>query len=490
MLNSGDLNLFVQEPATPAHNERDRKGHLGQYFTVSAIADFMAGMFSTPTAPVSLLDAGAGEGALTAAFVRRWSQFAPIEACAYELDENVLSTLATALRELSSVNVNAQIVGRDFLEAAAPMIRLNRGQRYTHAILNPPYRKIATNSRERRLTAAAGLETVNLYSAFVGLALELMQPGGQLVAIIPRSFCNGPYYKPFRAWLFQRAALRQIHLFGSRKDAFSGDGVLQENVILHLERDGTQGDVLISTSSDAGFSDLATQRRPFSDIVNPDDPGMFVNVPTGHDVESTLFHCTLADLGLDVATGPVVAFRLREHLHDQLAANDVPILYPQHLKGGAVEWPIHGKKPNAISVNSATRKWLMPSGWYVIVKRFSSKEERRRIVATLCDPSNLPGDMVGFENKTNVLHQRRGPLPEIVARGLAVYLNSSDVDRAFRLFSGHTQVNATDLRRMKFPTRAQLELIGIRAAIAPPATQAEVDRCVEGVVDGAQQAAE
>jgi len=33
-------------------------------------------------------------------------------------------------------------------------------------------------------------------------------------------------------------------------------------------------------------------------------------------------------------------------------------------------------------------------------------------------------------------------------------------DRYFRLFSGHTQVNATDLRKMRYPSREQLIRLG------------------------------
>ncbi len=44
----------------------------------------------------------------------------------------------------------------------------------------------------------------------------------------------------------------------------------------------------------------------------------------------------------------------------------------------------------------------MPRGTYVLVKRFSSKEEARRVVATVCDPEAVPGDKVGFENHLNV----------------------------------------------------------------------------------------
>src|SRR5579864_659024 len=107
-----------------------------------------------------------------------------------------------------------------------------------------------------------------------------MQPGGQLVAIIPRSFCNGPYYRPFRQFLLSHAALRHIHLFGSRTKAFKEDKVLQENVIIQLERDGSQGYVIISHSTDDTFADLSTQEHPFQRIVFSDDPEYFIHVPT------------------------------------------------------------------------------------------------------------------------------------------------------------------------------------------------------------------
>ena len=91
---------------------------------------------------------------------------------------------------------------------------------YTHAILNPPYKKIKSNSFHRYLLSKQGIETVNLYSAFVTLVLKLLTIGGQLVAIIPRSFCNGPYYRQFRKFLLNKAAIKQIHLFNARNKAF------------------------------------------------------------------------------------------------------------------------------------------------------------------------------------------------------------------------------------------------------------------------------
>lgn len=102
----------------------------------------------------------------------------------------------------------------------------------------------------------------------------------------------------------------------------------------------------------------------------------------------------------------------------------------------------------------------MPKGCYVILRRFSSKEEKRRVVAYLLDADSLPGDAVGFENHLNVIHEDRHGMPPDVARGLVAYLNSQEVDDYFRVFSGHTQVNATDLRRLKYPSRAELKKLG------------------------------
>lgn len=86
--------------------------------------------------------------------------------------------------------------------------------------------------------------------------------------------------------------------------------------------------------------------------------------------------------------------------------------------------------------------------------------------------------MLGFENHLNVFHENRKGLAETVARGLAVYLNSTAVDEMFRRFSGHTQVNATDLRRMKFPDRGTLSELGTWAINNPRPTQEMIDNAV------------
>ena len=102
----------------------------------------------------------------------------------------------------------------------------------------------------------------------------------------------------------------------------------------------------------------------------------------------------------------------------------------------------------------------MPNGCYVLLKRFTAKEERRRLVAAVTDPDQFPGAALALENHLNVLHRNNAPLDRQVALGLMVYLNSVLADRYFRLGSGHTQVNAADLRRMPYPAESELRKLG------------------------------
>lgn len=473
-----------------------KKSALGQFLTPERTATFMAGLFPPGTGNCRLLDPGAGIGSLSAAFLERWRRgglgFVQVDLDAFELDDTLHEQLAATLAEYRSDHLSATIHGGDFVRSAVDA--LSGGMftasipPYTHAILNPPYKKISSDSPYRLALREVGIETVNLYSAFVALAVALAASGGQIVAIIPRSFCNGPYYRPFREFLLARTAIRHIHLFASRDKAFQDDAVLQENVIIRLERGGQQGPVTITTSTDDTFADLASQEHPFDRVVLPGDPERFIHVPTSTDraaieeIDGVRF--SLEDLGIAVSTGPVVDFRLKEHLRAMPADDTVPLLYPGHFSGGATTWPIEGfRKANAIAVNTETRKWLYPAGYYCVVRRFSSKEERRRIVASVVAPEDLrDAPFVGFENHFNVFHCGGEGLPESLAHGLALFLNTSAVDEAFRRFNGHTQVNATDLRRLKYPSIEALRELGGQAPRQPGLSQASIDARFRSVV--------
>jgi adenine-specific DNA-methyltransferase len=261
--------------------------------------------------------------------------------------------------------------------------------------MNPPYRKISSLSEHRIALSKAGIETSNLYTGFLLLAARHLREGGEMVAIVPRSFCNGPYFKHFRKAFFADMGLKQIHIFEKRNSTFRGDEVLQENIILHAIKGFKPSKVQISASVGDMFEldpasgkyvapEMTLRTVEYKSVIQPDDSDWFVRIAT-NDFEEIIadrmmrFTANLNDLGMEVSTGPVVDFRLKEELRVWPEAGAAALLYPVHVRPNGVEWPKVTRKPNAIRVTNQTRKWLWQNeGHFVVTKRFTSKEEHRR----------------------------------------------------------------------------------------------------------------
>jgi len=479
-------------PRSPKQRE------LGQFPTPLAVAELMASMFADREKEVRLLDAGAGAGSLIQAFVHARCAAKPlpsrIHVAAYEVDASLLGPLHRTLEYCRKhclslgVQFSAEVHNADFIEAAVPLIRgdLFSGPQtpFNATILNPPYRKINSDSRTRLLLRSVGIETSNLYTGFLALAAKLLCEGGEMVAITPRSFTNGPYFRPFREMFLQLMSLRRLQVFESRSVAFQSENVLQENLIVHAVKSPVKPrSVVVSTSSGAPDAPVTERECAYNEIVSPDDPERFIHLVTDDTQQNVRqvfarFHTSLAELGLGVSTGRVVDFRARQFLVQDAAKGTTPLIYPCHFNGGYVQWPKpSSRKPNAILDTEATQELLVPSAIYVLTKRFTAKEERRRVVACIFDPTRVPATRIGLENHLNYFHARGAGLPLELARGLAAFLNSTVLDVYFRQFNGHTQVNATDLRNLKYPTRSQLESLGRRIGETFP-DQQQLDQLI------------
>ena len=479
-----------------------RRATLGQFFTPANVAHFMAAMLQVPNPPKELriLDAGGGSGVLTAAvvaeFCARPKSRRPqaLHATIWEIDALLAAELdhafehcRTVCRE-AGVRFTGELRQENFILAAADLVHgglltTKDRPRFHVAIMNPPYRKLRSDSGERSLLSSVGIETSNLYSAFVWLALELLEEDGELVAITPRSFMNGAYFRPFRQALSRYLAFRRVHVYDARDVAFAGDDILQETVIFHGIRGGACGKVKITTSLGPADGGLAERIVDPAELILPHDPECVLHVvPDETDARIAkqmrgLPH-TLADLGVSVSTGRVVGFRAKQRLRVEAEVGDAPLIFSRHFADGFVSWPkSSASKPNALAVTGPDDNLLLPAGWYVLINRFSAKEEKRRVVAALYDPSRIKAKSVAFDNKLNVLHCENTGLSENLAKGLAVFLNSTAVDAYFRQFSGHTQVNAGDLRALRFPCAEELGRLGCRVGRSMPA-QDEIDQLI------------
>lgn len=473
--------LDVVRKSLNGSTSRRERSKIGQFLTPAKIARYMASLFEQELREVRIIDTGAGAGVLFATLIEtmiaKKQHPHSIIVTAYEIDKGVIPYLKDTMERCRMICMSAGISFRgeirdeDFVAAAVAQtdegLFAAKSERFTHAILNPPYKKINGESVMRQLLYNAGIEVSNLYAAFVWLTVRLLEPGGEIVAITPRSFCNGPYFRRFRVALLSMISLRHIHLFESRKKAFGDDNVLQENVIYHAIKETEKPEnILLSMSNGMDFDNSMVRTVPYDRIILPGDLDAFIHL-TVSDEDSRAtermgkFTTPLDKLGIEVSTGPVVDFRARKYLHKLPDKGTVPLIYPCHFKDGFIRWPIEStKKPNAIEASPYTKDMLVKGGYYVLTKRFSSKEERRRVVAAVYDPNLIGDSLVGFENHVNYFHDKGKGLAPNLAKGLALFLNSTLFDRYFRIFSGHTQVNATDLRKMRYPTRDQLIRLG------------------------------
>src|SRR5581483_6392942 len=195
--------------------------------------------------------------------------------------------------------------------------------------------KIRTESQERSLLRSIGLETTNLYTGFVAVAARLLAPGGEMVAITPRSFCNGPYFEPFRRYFLRDMRFRRVHVFDARDKAFGDDKVLQENVIFHAVKTSEADPAVIVSANAAPGADLRSQTIKNGELIHPSDRHAVIHVVPEKDGKSrrdqiSSLGGTLTSLGLTVSTGRVVDFRAKDLLRAQPGKNTVPLIYPCH----------------------------------------------------------------------------------------------------------------------------------------------------------------
>lgn len=460
-------------------NGKEGRSELGQFFTPAPVASFLAELLDLPESGVfRLLDPGAGVGSLSAAVVARALRERPdieVAVVAFEIDPDLIPHLRATLEDCRATahrfgtRVHVDVREQDFIEWAADTISGSLlsevAPAFSACVMNPPYRKVNNGGADRRALQRVGVTVTNLYAAFLALASRMLDADGQLSAITPRSFANGVYFKSFREFFLSEMAFDRLHVYEQRGYVFADAQVLQENVVFRATRRCPPSTVVLSSSAH-GDSEPVTREVPYGDVVHEDDPNMFIRIPVDDDATAVAEYIAnlpalLPDLALEVSTGRVVDFRARQHLRTDSAPGTVPLIYPNNLRNGGITWPQpNSKKPSALAANEQTESLLLPNDVYVLVKRFTAKEERRRVVAALITPDDLPAPRVAFENHLNVFHRAGKGLPLDLARGLVAFMNSAVVDRYVRQFSGHTQINAADLRQLRYPSADDLTAAG------------------------------
>ena len=458
---------------TQAH--RRTQGHFG---TPPSIAEYMAGLFTKfPQPIVRILDPGAGVGTLSAAVCQRIAGLRGHRSVFIELWENdptLQKHLAGAMEECKRVleeqghRFEYAIETDDFLlgRPRFPLLETTGIPSFHLVIMNPPYFELRKDSDYAKAMRHVVHGQPNIYALFMAAAVDLLLDGGEIVAITPRSYFSGPYFKKFRHWFFERVAPRQIHVFKSRVDAFRDDQVLQENVILLGQKAGAPGDVVLTSSAGRDCNEIQKCTVPYSRVIDETNGDFIVRVTTDR-LEQRLLECVdafpenLRRLGFEISTGPVVHFRATEYLLYQKRADSAPLLWSQNVRPFTVRFPVNmNGKARHIQVCDDSMRLLVPSKRYVLLKRFAAKEERRRLVAAVMEPEDSYAPYVGLENHLNYVYRPKGELTPDEAFGLAALFNSEFIDRYFRAVSGNTQINAAEVRNLPLPELTVISRLG------------------------------
>ncbi|ASJ51922.1 BsuBI/PstI family type II restriction endonuclease [Bacillus cereus] len=475
LIEGNDLLRFVEKASIHINeiSAATEKKEKGQYFTSSSIAEFMAERINITKDTIKILDPGSGTGMLTAAFVARiikeGRKNVHLEIDLFENDGKVLPflydtmELCKNLMEKQGNKLSYKIHEEDFILVHSRLFesslfdeeKLNK--KYDLVISNPPYYKLNKNHIYSQILQEYVHGQPNIYFMFMAIAEKLLVDEGQLVFITPRSYCSGAYFERFRELFFKSIDPDHFHLFESRKGNFKSENVLQETIILSgFKRKYKLPHINISSSLSLNIQESYSEET-FSKslIIDSTDQINLIRLPINKEQSKVLemfdnWSNNLTLMHMNISTGPVVAFRHKEYIKDYDDKDSYPLLYMKNLKQLEVTFPLE-QNNQGIIFEAIEKKLVVPANNYVLLKRFTSKEQKKRVDCGTYLTKKYPFQMLGLENHLNYIYKMDESLCEEEALGIAAFLNSDLVDQYFRIVNGNTQVNASDIRPLPFP---------------------------------------
>ncbi len=488
-----DMAVTATDAYIAAMTKEERKQY-GQFFTGRETARFMAGLFDIPdNSSISVLDAGAGSGILSCALLERLDNKKSVKSVSltcYETDARVLGLLRDNLEfckshmkiPLSYKIVTDNYITSQYLEFNGLIGADPNPDKFDLVIGNPPYMKVPRNAPEAEAMPEICHGAPNLYFLFAAMGMFNLKDGGEMVYIIPRSWTSGAYFKHFREYFLTNGKLMSVHLFGSRNKVFDAETVLQETIIIKAKKTNKALRNITITSSASGvdFSDVTSVTLPYDFVVSgPEKYVYLVTTPQEAEVLSKIqrFTHTLPDIGLRMKTGLTVGFRSYDELRDTDEDGAVPLFYAQHIKNGRVCFPA-GKELEYIVTDRTSL--TQENENYLFVKRFTAKEEPRRLQSGVYLTKDFPQyKKISTDNKINFISGTFVEMTDEAVYGLYVLFNSSLYDDYYRILNGSTQVNSTEVNAMPVPELKAIENMGLELMKNDDMSQENCDRILE-----------
>lgn len=494
-----DITTLTTNEYIERMTKTERKKY-GQFFTGKEIAKYMASLFDLDAPSIAnkrnlaILDAGAGTGILSIALIERiesCEHIKCIELTCYETDEKILDTLRENLeftKQRSRIEVNYEIISENYITSQSNEFNHNLlenkdPKKYDLIIGNPPYLKIARDAPEALAMPEVCFGAPNLYFLFAAMSLFNLKADSEMVYIIPRSWTSGAYFKSFRKYLLKHGVLSNIHLFISRNKVFNSEDVLQETIIIKVKKSTEKPkEITISSSnSSSDFEDITYLKVPYDLVVSGEE--LYVYLVTTQEEVDVLgalnkWTDTLPSLGLKMKTGLTVDFRHREVLRNEPEEGTMPLFYSQHIKDGKIQFPIYKEGEYILTSREG---FLQYNKNYLFVKRFTAKEEKRRLQCGIYLASEYSEyEKISTHNKINFIDIKDCSMSKELVYGLYVIFNSSIYDMYYRILNGSTQVNSTEINNMPMPPINTIKEMGRKLIKCDDLTEETCDKIMEG----------
>lgn len=176
---------------------------LDKHYTESIFSELLVNKIDT-SAPERILDLGIGNGSLTEAAYKRWTNAVY---WGFDIDLNQIENIKSVLPFVTILQLDGLS-----LENAFPF-KLGS---IDVAICNPPYYRVSDKNKYRQLFNSANLSNVDTLPyitadlIFLAKSLVSLKSGGQLGIILPNGLLTNKAFKAFRKSLIQNYYVKSV----------------------------------------------------------------------------------------------------------------------------------------------------------------------------------------------------------------------------------------------------------------------------------------
>ena len=474
---------------------------LGRLFTKKNTAALMAEMVALDPEKTAytVLDPGAGTGILSAAIIEHICKNAKncrqIFLTCYENDPIFLPMLEDNLERIRKKCRHDYDV-RLFVTVYAENYPIDVKNHYTVTyfdtvedkfdiiICNPPDDLIEKGSPEA--VAAGGVSMLKLSLAFVfaKVAAAHLEPGGQMVIMLPTTFATADSLTAIRRELASSLSIEKIHLFIGKLKNMKRAVPLRKKLIIAYKKTDEHNDILISTSVENPSKDQITKLSPlpYNFVVDLSDGSLTLPKNTEEmNIVNYINHFpeTLASIGLKIHTGLVVDSKCKGIIFDNELPGSIPLIRLGAIKGAGVSFPapkVAGQYLMPVSTSLFQKNKNL-----ILIKRIPAKSDDRFLKCALYFAAQRAGNQfISTHNKLNFI-DTKDPKDEISARlafGLFALFNSTIYDRYISIISKSKQINAKEMRELRLPPKHLIENMGMRLMAVKDTSVAACDAIV------------